>query len=769
MHSSNALHESILVTARSCIENSVPVVPIIPGEKSPSIGNWTANPIADGERLFEFKDGYWIGIVCGYGGREVLDFDKPGLFEEYSQLFIDSTPQFKNAFLSLPLVSTPSGGRHLHYRADHEIPGSQKLAMPIEKGSKPFIETRGTGGQVVCPPSPGYQHISGNNLWSCPIIPWEMREALIICAKTFDLRDVPESKPPTVVYEGGGRPGDDYNERGETWDELLMRHGWTKQFNRSEVEYWCRPGKTRGISATLGKTGPYLYVFSTSTALNREGAFNKFSVYAQYEHNGDFKAAAKALASQGFGRKKETATNRTNGDSFDGKEPHEDSEPDVDNEFGIEIPDESNPLAGNSEHNLARHLLQYLEPCIADNGSLYRYRDGIWDEISRQRIEAAFSLYEQGYCKKRREKDGMIYETVTNIVVSTKHRSGCFCTLLTLRTRENFFNDARKGIAFNNGFLTPELEFLPHSPEHKARTKLHYDYKPDAPHDRLDGYLLNLFGEDEDAQEKIETIQEFIGASFFSMAPKMQRAMVWIGGGANGKSTFIDIVNAALFQSGGSAHIDPSLWGQEYYLADLHGVKLNFIGELPDKAFANSGIFKAVISGDFVTARRPTKMPFRFKPIAGHIFSCNKLPESRDMTDGFWRRIMPLQFKANFSPKTEDIVGPILEQSEGIAAWAVKGLKRLLERKCYRPISQELISELRLNADTVQRYFNEKLEITEGYRLSGKEIYADYRRWMEAEGEKNIITNWAFGSRLSAISGVKKVKNSSVSYNLIFK
>ena len=65
-------------------------------------------------------------------------------------------------------------------------------------------------------------------------------------------------------------------------------------------EYWRRPGKTSGWSATL-KEGVF-YVFSSSAApFEQNRAYSPFSVYALLEHNNDFAAAAAALRREGFG------------------------------------------------------------------------------------------------------------------------------------------------------------------------------------------------------------------------------------------------------------------------------------------------------------------------------------------------------------------------------------------------------------------------------------------------------------------------------------
>jgi hypothetical protein len=82
------------------------------------------------------------------------------------------------------------------------------------------------------------------------------------------------------------------------------RGGWTYVFSRGEVQYWRRPGKQIGHSATLGHGGrDRLYVFTSSDQhLEANTCYDKFSAYAALHCGGDHHAAARALWQQGYGR-----------------------------------------------------------------------------------------------------------------------------------------------------------------------------------------------------------------------------------------------------------------------------------------------------------------------------------------------------------------------------------------------------------------------------------------------------------------------------------
>jgi hypothetical protein len=101
------------------------------------------------------------------------------------------------------------------------------------------------------------------------------------------------------------RPGDDFNQRGNH-ASLLEKHGWTFIYQRIDgTELWRRPGKNESWSGTWGCVRDRFYVFSTNASpLEAERTYDLFSLYTCLEHGGDFAAAARALAAQGFGTQK---------------------------------------------------------------------------------------------------------------------------------------------------------------------------------------------------------------------------------------------------------------------------------------------------------------------------------------------------------------------------------------------------------------------------------------------------------------------------------
>lgn len=350
-----------LTAARAYLAAGLSVVPIRDdGSKAPAVA-WaefsTGAVDKKGKRLIDkngqpipprrptdaelqqwFSNGklWGVGVPGGKisGNAEHIDFDTDSerIFPEWCALVEAEAPGLI-ARLSIRQTPRTPPGYHASYRCTEvEIPGNTKFAEATDpknhKKNLTLIETRGEGGQVLvpgcpseCHPSGGlYRHHSGPKLSQIQTITAAEREILWRCAKSFDRMPAPE---PVKAQASGKRrdaglsPGDDYCNRGPSWADLLEPAGWKCIHQRGEVCYWQRPGKDgHGWSATTGycrsKDGRDLFAVFSSNASPFEGpaggktcsAYSRFAVYAMLGHGGDFSAAAKTLAQQGFGEQR---------------------------------------------------------------------------------------------------------------------------------------------------------------------------------------------------------------------------------------------------------------------------------------------------------------------------------------------------------------------------------------------------------------------------------------------------------------------------------
>ena len=270
------------------------------------------------ERMIWFggNNNWGIALIPGLvsGNIEVMDFDHKA--EDTFGKWMDLVEkQDANLIKKLVIVITPRKGNGFHvlYRCS-KIAASHHLAKEIINGKEEIlIETRGEGSYILTVGCPGachetggtYEFVEGCDFASIPTITPEEREILHSCARQLDLMpdDVTGRAGKGASNKSSDRPGDDFNRRA-TWAEIIEPHGWQFVRTRAEVVHWRKPGsKGEGIHATTNHLEiDRLHVFSSSALPFEAGKrYSKFAAYAILNYGGDFSAAAKDLAAQGYG------------------------------------------------------------------------------------------------------------------------------------------------------------------------------------------------------------------------------------------------------------------------------------------------------------------------------------------------------------------------------------------------------------------------------------------------------------------------------------
>lgn len=296
------------------------------GSKRPALGRWKwlQTRLPTDEQLVEWFGGekpYGVAILCGEisGHLETIDFDKESsaIFPAWCSLVELERPGLVER---LSVVRSPRepAGYHARYRCTAaKIPGNETLASDPNKPSNEagLIETRGEGGYALAPGTPAECHkagkpyvlFSGPPISRVPDITADEREALLRCARSFDRRS-PPSPRSTAMSTEELRPGDDFDQRGPDWSEILEPAGWVCVAQHGDARYWRRPGKADSWSATTGvckgqRGESLLRVFTTSAHPFTPGAYGKFRAFAAINHRGDLAEAARQLGLQGYGER----------------------------------------------------------------------------------------------------------------------------------------------------------------------------------------------------------------------------------------------------------------------------------------------------------------------------------------------------------------------------------------------------------------------------------------------------------------------------------
>lgn len=250
--------------------------------------NFLYEIMQDSEINTRFKNTDKIGIACGLvsDGFECIDFDAhkgepiKSIFNKYL-----SNPDVKAIVKgnSLPIIQTPSGGYHIYYKnVDKYSPGRKLAAWSDETV---MIEKRGYGQYVCTIPSEGYKQLKGCELIKVPELSREEIDVLHAVAESLS-----ECKMVRVSDKSMGEWPDKFTdtvwgkfseEEVDTAKDLLIEHGWKYLYTRRTdgVEYWQRPDKENGWSATFGSKHNMFYVFTKSgEPFKSDTAYSPFDI-----------------------------------------------------------------------------------------------------------------------------------------------------------------------------------------------------------------------------------------------------------------------------------------------------------------------------------------------------------------------------------------------------------------------------------------------------------------------------------------------------------
>ena len=255
-----------------------------------------------------------VGILTGAASGDliVLDFDTKydptgNLYERWLGL----VP--KELLSSLVIANSRTNGKHVYFRSPGSVTKNIKLAnrhttnqernkAPDEK-VKVLIETRGNGGYIICAPTPGYSWLQGDQS-SIPTISAEQEAFLLDSCRSFEqvlVEFKPKLEGSSYKTNPGLDPSEDYDNKIDV-NGLLMSHGWQSAGSHGSKDHYKRPGDTKArTSGNYDHNLKWFSVFTTSSQFETGKAYRPWMVYAELEHNGDYKAAWHALKDQGFG------------------------------------------------------------------------------------------------------------------------------------------------------------------------------------------------------------------------------------------------------------------------------------------------------------------------------------------------------------------------------------------------------------------------------------------------------------------------------------
>lgn len=386
-------------------------------------------------------------------------------------------------------------------------------------------------------------------------------------------------------------------------------------------------------------------------------------------------------------------------------------------------------LRGNLSVNtslLAEHIRQNSHYYIvkkqgSDSFFIYWYEEGYYKEISPNELKAKIKELIPLEIRKP-----SFWEDTYKDLIATDH----FIGFEAMNQDDRFIN-------FKNGLLdTKTWNLVPHSPDYRHIYQIQCDYDSEAKDPKNWRAFINTLGEGD--EEMMATLQEWMGLLLSNYDANLCKKAVCLYGpiGNTGKSRYLNMVSYLV----GIHHVCSKpiqKLSEKFGGGALYGKKCVLIDDQTAANIEDGSTFKAITGGGEIEAELKGKQPFTFKFKGGITITCNAMPYIKDdkgshMFDRFL--MIPCNNVIPIEQRDKNILKKLEQEAEGIALWAMQGLKRLLKNDfnlTEGTRSRLANEEYRKMNDTFFRFISENYEITgdKKDRVAKKELEEAYQNY----------------------------------------
>lgn len=718
--------------------------------KHPVEPRWQASEPLSGPDLYAHfvEDERNIGIATGApSGFWVLDldYDKPGTAERFRELIAkhDEIPQTY-------CVKTGGGGYQLYWAMpDFNVTNSAKR---LPDG----VDVRGTGGQVVAPPS-----VSGKGVYTV------VYDLPVIRAPRW-LEDLVRPLPPAAPVDLETLPK--VTDLPESEQNRLRQYvnnvvgSETARLAECRTKGWNGPGwndTTFQVSCSLIElaNSPWCYLTLQNVhdivldAAPRDRGFTDAEVEAC------FSSALKTVARKG--RAMPENRDRPSITVIPGDPLTDPTVVGSPAPRAADVPAEGVKRArtdlGNARRlvDFAGHRLRYL----SDAERWASYAEGRWTKQKNAALTAAQEMLETLI-----EREAHLYDDTPGDNDDPSERE-TFCKWAIAQQMDARVKacvsqasgrpelNAEQGVfdtiehLFNCGNGVVDLrtgELLDHDPEFLMMSQSPVKYDPDAVAPLWDKFLERCLPD----PEIREYLQMVVG---YSMTASMAEQAIFLhhGSGANGKSVFLQIAAAilgtyaqvvpreTLLQKGANSEHPTSV-------ARMTGKRFLQASETAPGRRLDEETVKGLTGGEQQSARYMGADFFDFVPTGKIHLATNHLPQITD-AESIWRRMRLFAWtevipEGERDPRLADKV--IRDEASGVLNWAVAGAvkwyglnqaDRLLEMPARM---KRDLANYRGDQDVMGEFIEGKLERIEGGFATSAEIHATYSNWCFNHGIK---------------------------------
>jgi len=277
---------------------------------------------------------------------------------------------------------------------------------------------------------------------------------------------------------------------------------------------------------------------------------------------------------------------------------------------------------------------------------------------------------------------------------------------VTFKMSRNF--QQNKGwIATKKGeFYFPTMDYSEgFDPTHNIRIKFDVYYEPRRKCPQFMKFMREILPDPQDRLTVLECL-----STVFIPEMNLEKAYMFIGGGANGKSTLFNVFKALMDEDSYCSISIHSLIYNRFSAAELEGRIANIYPDINSTVIKELDRFKMIVSGETMTVERKGRDPNPLKPMTKHFFSANQPPEIKEDTDAVFRRFIMVEFKKSFlETRNIDLSSELIEEKSGIFNLLLQVANCLKKRKrfCYEQSVGELRIRWKEESNPVYNFIND--------------------------------------------------------------
>ena len=246
-------------------------------------------------------------------------------------------------------------------------------------------------------------------------------------------------------------------------------------------------------------------------------------------------------------------------------------------------------------------------------------------------------------------------------------------------------------------------------------------------------------------EQLIDFLQRAVGYALTGETSEQCLFIFW-GGGANGKSTFLQAMSHVLGDYSMSTPTETLLVKRRGAIpndvARLKGARFVVACEADAENRLAESLIKQMTGGDTISARFLHQEWFDFEPTHKVFFGTNHKPVIKGTDYAIWRRIRLVPFEITIPEDERDKSLPekLKAEAAGILAWAVQGCLNWQQNGLGAPEEVKAATDsYREEMDMLGEFLKDRCRQSQLMaRVSSKDLYEAYTAWCQDNGQEPV-------------------------------